>query len=93
MTTNPGRTALIEEYRVHETDTGSGEVQVALLTDRIRGLTEHLKTHKKDHHTRRGLVNMVGRRHRLLRYLQRTDVKRYETLIARLGIRGVRTSA
>jgi small subunit ribosomal protein S15 len=91
MTTNTGRTALIEEHRVHESDTGSCEVQVALLTDRISGLTEHLKTHKKDNHTRRGLVTLVGRRNRLLRYLQRTDVTRYATLIERLGIRGVRT--
>jgi small subunit ribosomal protein S15 len=93
MTTTEGRSALIEENRVHEKDTGSCEVQVALLTDRIGGLTEHLKTHKKDNHTRRGLVTLVGRRNRLLRYLQRTDVTRYETLIKRLGIRGVRTSA
>ncbi len=77
----------ITEYRLHETDTGSPEVQVALLTDRINHLTEHLKVHKKDHHSRRGLLMLVGRRRRLLNYLRNTDVERYRKLIARLGLR------
>ncbi len=78
---------IIEEYATDEHDTGSPEVQVALLTARINHLTEHLKTHKKDHHSRRGLLQMVGRRRRLLGYLQQTDVERYRTLIKRLGLR------
>jgi small subunit ribosomal protein S15 len=78
---------IIEEYATDEHDTGSPEVQVALLTARINHLTEHLKTHKKDHHSRRGLLQMVGRRRRLLGYLQQSDVERYRTLIKRLGLR------
>lgn len=78
---------LIEEYATGEGDSGSPEVQVALLTARINHLTEHLKTHKKDHHSRRGLLQMVGRRRRLLAYLQQTDVDRYRSLIQRLGLR------
>jgi small subunit ribosomal protein S15 len=78
---------LIEEYAVQEGDSGSPEVQVALLTARINHLTEHLKTHKKDHHSRRGLLQLVGRRRRLLTYLQRTDIERYRSLIKRLGLR------
>ena len=78
---------LIEEYATQEGDTGSPEVQVALLSARIDHLTEHLKTHQKDHHTRRGLRMLVGRRRRLLVYLQQTDVERYRTLIKRLGLR------
>lgn len=78
---------VIEEYRTDEHDTGSPEVQVALLTARIEHLTGHLKTHKKDHHSRRGLLQLVGRRRRLLQYLQDTDVDRYRSLIARLGLR------
>jgi small subunit ribosomal protein S15 len=74
---------------MHDTDTGSTEVQVALLTQRIRDLTEHLRTHKHDHHTRRGLLQMVGQRRRLLNYLKKSDVERYRALIAKLGIRGV----
>jgi small subunit ribosomal protein S15 len=93
MTTKAGRQARISDYRVHDTDSGSSEVQVALLTDRISELTEHLKVHSKDNATRRGLLKLVGRRNRLLRYVQRVDPSRYETLIDRLGIRGVRTSA
>jgi small subunit ribosomal protein S15 len=93
MTTKAAKTARIEEFALREGDTGSCEVQVAVLTDRIGELTEHLKTHKKDNATRRGLLMMVGRRNRLLRYLQRTDVAGYDALIDRLGIRGVRTSA
>jgi small subunit ribosomal protein S15 len=79
--------ATISEHRLHESDTGSPEVQVALLTQRIQHLTEHLSTHKKDHHSRRGLLMLVGRRRRLLDYLARNDVERYRALIARLGLR------
>jgi small subunit ribosomal protein S15 len=79
--------ALIKEYATAEGDTGSPEVQVALLTARINHLTEHLKTHKKDHHSRRGLLQLVGRRRRLLNYLQRNDIERYRSLIQRLGLR------
>ena len=77
----------IEEYRAHEDDTGSPEVQVAVLTRRIAHLTEHLREHKHDYHSRRGLLKMVGRRRRLLKYLQKNDVERYRALIARLGLR------
>ncbi|HET6440999.1 MAG TPA: 30S ribosomal protein S15 [Phycisphaerae bacterium] len=78
---------LIQNYRTHEGDTGSPEVQVALLTERIRHLTDHLKTHRKDHSSRRGLLKMVGRRASLLKYLLRHDRQRYQTVIERLGIR------
>ncbi|MDK1010794.1 MAG: 30S ribosomal protein S15 [Actinomycetota bacterium] len=78
---------VVDEYGTHATDTGSPEVQVVLLTERIDHLTEHLKVHKKDHHSRRGLLMMVGKRRRLLRYLQEQDVERYRTLIAKLGLR------
>ncbi|MEG2054683.1 MAG: 30S ribosomal protein S15 [Oscillospiraceae bacterium] len=78
---------VIETNRVHETDTGSPEVQIALLTNRINHLTEHLKTHTQDNHSRRGLLKMVGRRRNLLAYLQKKDVERYRTLIAKLGLR------
>ncbi len=81
------RREIIETYRVHETDTGSSDVQIALLTERIRYLTEHFKTHGKDHHSRRGLLKLVGRRRRLLRHLRDTDIERYRGLIARLGLR------
>ncbi|WP_274372499.1 MULTISPECIES: 30S ribosomal protein S15 [Synergistales] len=81
------KTNLISEYKTHETDTGSPEVQVALLTYRIRELTEHLKIHKKDFHSRRGLLKMVGRRRKLLNYLKENDFGRYQTLIQRLGLR------
>lgn len=77
----------IQQYRVHDTDTGSSEVQIAILTSRINLLTEHFKTHKKDHLSRRGLLKMVGRRRRLLDYLRRCDVQRYQTVIKRLGLR------
>lgn len=83
----PNKAATIAEHRQHDTDTGSPEVQVALLTERIDSLTEHLKTHKHDHHSRRGLLMMVGRRRRLLDYVKRNDVERYRALIARLGLR------
>ncbi len=78
---------VLTEYGLHETDTGSPEAQVALLTKRIVGLTEHLKEHKHDHHSRRGLLLLVGRRRRLLKYLQQVDINRYRSLIERLGLR------
>jgi small subunit ribosomal protein S15 len=81
------KTATIAEHRQHDTDTGSPEVQIALLTERISLLTEHLKVHKGDHHTRRGLMKIIGRRRRLLDYVRRNDVERYRSIIGRLGIR------
>jgi small subunit ribosomal protein S15 len=81
------KTEVIGEYAVHDGDTGSPEVQVAILTERILNLTEHLKTHKKDFHSRRGLLIMVGQRRRLLDYLKRKEKPRYDTLIQRLGLR------
>jgi small subunit ribosomal protein S15 len=78
---------IIKDYQAHETDTGSPEVQIAILTDRISHLTEHLKVHKGDHHTRRGLMKLIGQRRRLLDYVQRGNVERYRELIGRLGIR------
>ena len=78
---------IIEQHRVHDSDSGSPEVQIALLTNRITELTEHFKTHSKDHHSRRGLLKLVGRRRRLLDYLKGTDRERYRTTIERLGIR------
>lgn len=78
---------IIQEHRTHEGDTGSPEVQVAVLTRRIQHLTEHLRTHKHDYHSRRGLLKMVGKRRRLLKYLQKKEVERYRTLISRLGLR------
>ena len=78
---------IIKDYQAHGTDTGSPEVQMAILTDRIAHLTEHLKVHKGDHHTRRGLMKLIGQRRRLLDYVQRDDVERYRSLIGRLGIR------
>ena len=80
------KTDVIQEHQKHATDTGSPEVQVALMTNRINYLTEHLKTHKKDHASRLGLLRLVGQRRRLLRYVQKQDVQRYRTLIAKLGI-------
>lgn len=85
--TKEEKQAIIAEYATHEGDTGSPEVQVAVLTKRINDLTGHLKTHKKDHHSRRGLLMMVGHRRNLLAYLQKTDIERYRSLIQRLGIR------
>jgi small subunit ribosomal protein S15 len=82
------KATIIAEYKRGDIDTGSTEVQVALLTQRIRDLTEHLKLHKKDHHTRRGLLKLVGQRRRLTNYLKKTDIERYRTVIAQLGIRG-----
>ncbi|MGA9078506.1 MAG: 30S ribosomal protein S15 [Acidimicrobiales bacterium] len=81
------KAATIAEYRLHETDTGSPEVQIAVLSERINSLTEHLKTHKGDHHTRRGLLKLNGQRRRLLDYVRANDVERYRDLIARLGLR------
>ncbi|WP_314682202.1 30S ribosomal protein S15 [uncultured Rhodococcus sp.] len=85
--TTEEKKAVLGEYGLHETDTGSPEAQVAMLTKRITDLTEHLKTHKHDHHSRRGLLLMVGRRRRLLKYVAKTDVARYRSLIERLGLR------
>lgn len=81
------KNAIIKEYAVHEGDTGSPEVQIAVLTKRINDLTEHLRQNKKDHHSRRGLLKMVGQRRNLLNYLMRVDIERYRTIIAKLGIR------
>jgi small subunit ribosomal protein S15 len=81
------RTAVIEKYRTHESDSGSSEVQIALLTARIVELTEHLREHKHDHSTRRGLLKLVGQRRRLLNYLNSEDVNRYRTLVSNLGLR------
>ncbi len=79
--------AVLAKHQAHPTDTGSAEVQVALLTERINSLTEHFRTHLKDHHSRRGLLLLVGQRRRLLNYLQDTDINRYRSLIERLGLR------
>lgn len=81
------KSSIIEEYKIHDTDTGSPEVQVALLTARINELTEHLKEHKHDYHSRRGLMMMVGRRRRMLNYLASKNIERYRELVGRLGIR------
>lgn len=85
--TKQAKTDIIENNRLHDSDTGSPEVQVALLTDRIEQLTEHFKTHAQDHHSRRGLLKLVGRRRRLLDYLKRQDFERYRSTITKLGIR------
>ncbi len=81
------KSTVIDQYRTHEGDTGSSEVQVAVLTHRIKELTEHLRTHRKDNHTRLGLVKLVGQRRRLLRYLNKEDVSRYRTIVTKLGLR------
>jgi len=86
-TTKQQKTDLISSYRTHDSDTGSPEVQIALLSNRISYLTEHFKSHAKDHHSRRGLLKLVGRRRRLLDYLKKTDQERYRTIIDKLGIR------
>ena len=86
-TTKQQKTDLISQYRTHDSDTGSPEVQIALLSNRITYLTEHFKSHAKDHHSRRGLLKLVGRRRRLLDYLKKTDLERYRTIIDKLGIR------
>lgn len=87
MITKDKKNAVIETYKMHEGDTGSPEVQIALLTTRINELNEHLQTHKKDHHSRRGLLKMVGKRRNLLNYLRANDLERYRALIAKLGLR------
>jgi small subunit ribosomal protein S15 len=87
MITKEQKAAIIKDYATKEGDTGSPEVQVAVLTARINDLNEHLKVHKKDHHSRRGLLKMVGKRRNLLNYLKEVDIERYRTLIARLGLR------
>ena len=87
MLSQEEKTALIKQYAVHEGDTGSPEVQIAVLTSRIAYLTEHLKDHKKDHHSRRGLLKMVGHRRRLLSYLYKKDIERYRSIIAKLDLR------
>ncbi len=81
------KTEIINEFKVHENDTGSPEVQIAILTDEINNLNEHLRTHKKDHHSRRGLLKMVGKRRNLLNYLRESDVTRYRDVIQKLGLR------
>jgi len=78
---------IIEKFKVHPTDTGSSEVQIALITDRIKYLTEHFKTHKKDHHSRQGLLKLVGQRRSLLDYLKKKDVNKYRTILQELGLR------
>ena len=83
----PQKSEIITQYRVHETDTGSPEVQIALLSSRINYLTDHFKTHAKDHHSRRGLLKLVGQRRRLLRYVQENDVERYRAIVAANGLR------
>jgi small subunit ribosomal protein S15 len=85
--TTEKRTIIIGEYRLHEKDTGSPEVQIALLSARIEYLTNHFKSHKKDHHSRRGLLKLVGQRRRLLNYIKANDVERYRNVIKRLGLR------
>ena len=87
MLTQEAKQEIMQKYAVHEGDTGSPEVQIAVLTARIQYLTEHLKEHKKDHHSRRGLLKMVGHRRRLLSYLYKTDIERYRSIIAKLGLR------
>ena len=87
MITTEKKAEIIKEYQTKEGDTGSPEVQIAILTKRINDLTEHLKTHKKDHHSRRGLLKMVGQRRNLLNYVMKKDIERYRSIIARLGIR------
>ena len=87
MAVAENKDTIIQEYEIQDGDTGSPEVQVAVLTERIRHLTEHMREHKHDFHSRRGLLKLVGKRRRLLKYLQKKDVERYRTLIARLGLR------
>lgn len=87
MLTKEIKDKIIAEHKVHESDTGSPEVQVSLLTFRINELNEHLKVHKKDHHSRRGLLKMVGKRRNLLNYLKNKDIERYRALISKLGLR------
>jgi small subunit ribosomal protein S15 len=86
--TKESKKTLIDTYRQHETDTGSSEIQIAILSERIRYLTEHLKVHKKDHHSRRGLLRLVRKRQKLLTYLRRRNLQRYQEIISKTGIRG-----
>jgi len=88
MLTKEVKDQIIADYKLHDGDTGSPEVQIAILTHRINSVNDHLKTHKKDHHSRRGLLKMVGQRRNLLRYLQNNGIERYRSLIEKLGIRG-----
>lgn len=88
MLSKEEKTIIIDEFKLHDGDTGSPEVQIAILTKRINELNEHLKEHKKDHHSRRGLLKMVGKRRNLLRYLKDKDIERYRNIIERLAIRG-----
>lgn len=85
--TDEAKAKVISEFRIHDKDTGSPEVQIAVLSERIKNLSDHFKTHKKDHHSRRGLLKLVSTRKRLLNYLQKTEVERYRALIGRLGLR------
>jgi small subunit ribosomal protein S15 len=87
MLDGDAKTQIIQEYRINDKDTGSAEIQVAVLTEKIKYLTDHLRVHRKDVHSRRGLLGMVSRRRRLLNYLSNEDVNRYQTLISRLGLR------
>lgn len=87
MITTAEKSQIVKDYQLDETDTGSPEVQIALLTARIKDLTAHFSTHKKDHHSRRGLLRLVNQRRKLLAYLKKKDLERYKTLIARLGLR------
>ena len=87
MLSKERKTEIIDQFKKHEVDTGSPEVQIGILTERINVLTEHLKTHSKDHHSRRGLLKMVGHRRRLLNYLQKQDVERYRAVVRDLGLR------
>ena len=87
MLTQEAKQEIMAKYAVHEGDTGSPEVQIAVLTARIQYLTDHLKQHKKDHHSRRGLLKMVGHRRRLLAYLNKVDIERYRAIVAKLGLR------
>jgi small subunit ribosomal protein S15 len=87
MLTQEKKQQLIETYRMHEGDTGSPEIQIAILTERISYLTEHLKEHKKDHHSRRGLLKMVGQRRGMLNYLRNNDIDRYRTILEKLNLR------
>jgi len=86
-TTKESKQGILREYALHENDTGSPEVQIALLSARIASLTEHFKFHKKDHHSRRGLLKLVGQRRRLLNYLKEKDIERYRAIVSRLGLR------
>lgn len=87
MLAKENKRKIIEDHKIHESDTGSPEVQIAILTRRVNELTEHLRAHKKDHHSRRGLLKMVGQRRRLLNYLRKNDIERYRAIVEKLGLR------